>query len=28
METGRITLHGTGQELLDDPQVQRSYLGV
>jgi branched-chain amino acid transport system ATP-binding protein len=28
METGRITIHGTGRELLDDPQVQRSYLGV
>jgi branched-chain amino acid transport system ATP-binding protein len=28
IETGRITLHGTGQQLLDDPQVQRSYLGV
>jgi branched-chain amino acid transport system ATP-binding protein len=28
METGRVTLHGTGQQLLDDPLVQRSYLGV
>jgi branched-chain amino acid transport system ATP-binding protein len=28
LETGRVTLHGTGQALLDDPQVQRSYLGV
>jgi branched-chain amino acid transport system ATP-binding protein len=28
METGRITLHGTGQELLADAQVQRSYLGL
>jgi branched-chain amino acid transport system ATP-binding protein len=28
MEVGRVTLHGTGQELLDDPQVQRSYLGA
>jgi branched-chain amino acid transport system ATP-binding protein len=28
METGRITLHGTGQQLLADEQVQRSYLGV
>jgi branched-chain amino acid transport system ATP-binding protein len=28
METGRVTIHGTGQQLLDDPQVQRSYLGV
>ena len=28
METGRVTLHGTGQQLLDDAQVQRSYLGL
>jgi branched-chain amino acid transport system ATP-binding protein len=28
METGRVTLEGTGQALLDDPQVQRSYLGL
>jgi len=28
METGRITLHGTGRELLDDVEVQRSYLGL
>ncbi len=28
METGRVTLEGTGQALLDDPEVQRSYLGV
>ena len=28
LETGRITLHGTGQALLQDPQVQRSYLGL
>lgn len=28
METGRVTLQGTGQQLLDDPRVQRSYLGV
>ena len=28
METGRITLSGTGRELLDDAQVQRSYLGL
>ena len=27
METGRITLEGTGQELLDDPRVQQAYLG-
>ncbi len=28
METGRITLAGTGRELLDNAQVQRSYLGL
>jgi branched-chain amino acid transport system ATP-binding protein len=28
METGRVMLAGTGRELLDDPQVQRSYLGL
>jgi branched-chain amino acid transport system ATP-binding protein len=28
METGRVTLHGTGQQLLDNPLVQRSYLGL
>jgi branched-chain amino acid transport system ATP-binding protein len=28
METGRITLSGTGRELLDDVEVQRSYLGL
>jgi branched-chain amino acid transport system ATP-binding protein len=28
LETGRITLEGTGQALLDHPQVQRSYLGL
>jgi branched-chain amino acid transport system ATP-binding protein len=28
METGRITLSGTGRALLDDPEVQRSYLGL
>ena len=28
LETGRIALQGTGQALLDDPQVQRSYLGL
>ena len=27
METGRITLEGTGQELLNDPRVQQAYLG-
>ncbi len=28
MEVGRVTLDGTGQQLLDDPKVQRSYLGA
>ena len=28
LETGRITLSGTGRELLDDAKVQRSYLGL
>jgi branched-chain amino acid transport system ATP-binding protein len=28
METGRVMLNGAGQALLDDPLVQRSYLGV
>jgi len=28
LETGRVTLEGTGRALLDDPQVQRSYLGL
>ena len=27
MENGRITLHGTGQELLNNHDVQRAYLG-
>ncbi len=27
VETGKITLKGTGQELLDDPQVVSAYLG-
>jgi branched-chain amino acid transport system ATP-binding protein len=27
MERGRIVLHGTGQELLNMPEVQRTYLG-
>ncbi|MGC3962515.1 MAG: ABC transporter ATP-binding protein [Rhodocyclaceae bacterium] len=27
MESGRITLTGTGEELLRDPQVKRAYLG-
>src|SRR4051812_13485438 len=28
METGRITLHGTGRELLKDSKVRSAYLGV
>ena len=28
MQTGLITLTGSGRELLDNPEVQRSYLGV
>ena len=28
METGRITLHGTGRELLEDSKVRSAYLGV
>jgi ABC-type branched-subunit amino acid transport system ATPase component len=28
METGRVTLSGTGRELLADAQVQRSSLGL
>jgi len=27
MEQGRVTLSGTGRELLDDPHVQKAYLG-
>ncbi|MEF9921979.1 MAG: ABC transporter ATP-binding protein [Anaerovoracaceae bacterium] len=27
METGEITLHGKGKELLENPQVQKAYLG-
>ncbi len=27
LETGRITMHGTGRELLDNPQVKEAYLG-
>ena len=27
LETGRITMQGTGKELLDDPQVKEAYLG-
>ena len=28
LETGRVTLSGTGQELLANPDVKRAYLGV
>lgn len=28
METGRITLQGTGQELLGNEHVRRAYLGL
>ena len=28
LETGRITLAGTGQELLGDPRVKEAYLGT
>ncbi len=28
LETGRITLSGASRDLLDDPQVQKAYLGV
>ena len=28
LETGRITLHGTGAELLDNEDVKRAYLGM
>jgi len=28
LETGRVTLEGTGEELLQDPRVQASYLGI
>ena len=27
LETGRITLQGTGAELANDPRVQKAYLG-
>ncbi len=27
LETGSITMHGTGKELLDDPKVKEAYLG-
>ncbi|HTN65781.1 MAG TPA: branched-chain amino acid ABC transporter ATP-binding protein, partial [Burkholderiaceae bacterium] len=28
METGRMVHHGLAKELIDDPAVQRAYLGV
>jgi branched-chain amino acid transport system ATP-binding protein len=28
LETGRITLQGTGRELANDPQVRAAYLGA
>jgi branched-chain amino acid transport system ATP-binding protein len=28
LETGRVLVAGTGQQLLDDPLVQKAYLGV
>ena len=28
LETGRVTISGTGPELLDDPRVQEAYLGA
>jgi branched-chain amino acid transport system ATP-binding protein len=28
METGRIVMSGVGRELLDDPRMQRAYLGI
>jgi branched-chain amino acid transport system ATP-binding protein len=28
LETGEIKLEGSGRELLDDPRIQESYLGV
>jgi len=27
LETGRVTLSGSGRELADDPEVKRAYLG-
>jgi len=27
LETGRITLQGSGQQLLSDPKIRASYLG-
>ena len=28
LETGRVLVAGSGQDLLDDPQVRKAYLGV
>jgi len=28
LETGRIVLEGTGEELLENPAVRKSYLGI
>ncbi len=28
LENGRVVMHGTSQELADNPEVQRAYLGV
>lgn len=28
LENGRVTLHGHGKELLDDPRIKESYLGL
>jgi branched-chain amino acid transport system ATP-binding protein len=28
LENGRVTLSGSGQELLDDDRVRRAYLGM
>jgi branched-chain amino acid transport system ATP-binding protein len=28
LETGRVTLEGTGKQLLDDPKVRAAYLGT
>jgi branched-chain amino acid transport system ATP-binding protein len=28
LETGRVIVSGTGRDLLDDPQVQKAYLGI
>ena len=27
LETGRITMEGTGKELLENPQIREAYLG-